>query len=372
MSGATKGKKRVLFVDDDQAFLEMVESLFDLWSKNTWEIHLAHNTGKALSIIQKSQIDLVVIDLHMPVVDGLQFLKLLHRKYPNLPKAVLTASDDPKYRDVCLGNGAELFLQKPSAIDDLESVYAALNEAIDTPVQEGFRGVLRRVGLQEVLQLECLGSKSSILEVSAGGVSGRIFIRQGSIIHATAGQRKGEPAFNYLMAIDSGEFSLKPFEEPPEESIQGQWEMLIMEAARMRDEGGEALAEESSPAPEPFPEEKPLAPVAPLPADPARLKKILAKKNAPMVLPQPQVDEMLVCSAQGDVLYEWQCNESEARIKFMDLVIQKSQQLSMSIPLGKFERIEVQLPKSRMIATTQKECNVLVRASNSTAETTTG
>lgn len=371
MSEKLKARKRVLFVDDDQAFLEMVESLFGLWSKNTWEIHLAHNTGKALSIMQQTPVDLVIIDLHMPVVDGLQFLRLIHRKYPNLPKAVLTSSEDPKNRENCLNSGAELYLQKPAAINDLESVYAALNEVVELQTQEGFRGVLRRVGLQEVLQLECLGGKSSILEIVTEGMAGRIFIKQGSIVHAHVGQRKGEAAFNYLMAINSGEFALKPFEEPPEETIQGQWEMLVMEAARLRDEvGGPNFDEPVTQVVPEAPAEKPAATfVAPLPPDPTRIKKAVSRKqSAPPSLPHPQTDEMLVCSAQGDVLYEWQCTESEARIKFLELVRQKTQQMAMSVPLGNFERLDVQLPNSHLQIKVQKDCAVMVRSSNSTPE----
>ena len=77
---------------------------------------------------------------------------------------------------------------------------------------------------------------------------------------------------------------------------------------------------------------------------------------------------MLVCSPQGDVLYEWQSTESEARIKFLELVRQKTQQLSMSTPLGQFERMEIQLPKSRFVVKVQKDCTILLRSSNSTPE----
>ena len=46
---------------------------------------------------------------------------------------------------------------------------------------------MRRVGLQEVLQMECLGRKSSVLEIFTGKVRGRIFICDGAIVHAESG-----------------------------------------------------------------------------------------------------------------------------------------------------------------------------------------
>jgi hypothetical protein len=127
-------------------------------------------------------------------------------------------------------------LEKPRTPDGFETVFATLNELAALQPQEGFRGVLRQVGLPDVLQMECLGRNSSILEISNATVRGRIFIQTGDIIHAELGDQKGEAAFNGLLALRGGEFNLKPFTQPPERSINAQWEFLLMESARVRDE----------------------------------------------------------------------------------------------------------------------------------------
>ena len=72
----------------------------------------AESAGKALSFLQKERVDLVVLDIQMPVIDGLQFLNLVHRKYPNLQKVVLTGYAQDNYRAACLSGGADLFLEK--------------------------------------------------------------------------------------------------------------------------------------------------------------------------------------------------------------------------------------------------------------------
>ncbi len=51
-----------------------------------------------------------------------------------------------------------------------------------------------------------------------------------------AGNTEGEAAFYKLLALPSGEFQLQPFESPPKRTIEGQWEFLLMESARVRDE----------------------------------------------------------------------------------------------------------------------------------------
>ena len=365
MSEKTNSKKQILFVDDELAFLEMIEGLFSLWSKNEWEIHLAHNSSKALAVIQQHPIDLAVIDVQMPVVDGLQLIRLLHQKYPNLPKVALTGSDNERYRTECLAAGAEMFFRKPSEIQGLETIFSNLNELMKLQPQEGFRGMLRRVGLEEVLHLECLGRKSSILEVVSKDMRGRVFIREGEIIHASVGELQGEAGFNRIFSLVGGEFSLKPFEEPPARTIQCSWEMLVMEAARMRDEG-----DNSTPAIPGQQTSTPGRPKEPQPSSTLGPAFSPGAKNPPPPTLQPLVDEMLICSTKGEVLYEWQCAESELRIQWIDFISKKAQELARESKLGKFDRLEIIGLKTRMVTEITPEWILLVRSSNPLGDAT--
>jgi CheY-like chemotaxis protein len=163
-------QKKILFVDDDLHFLETLQELMGHYAGANWEIHLANEAAQALAVLAANPVDLLVIDVHMPVMDGLQFLGRWHRKYPNSPKVVLTGDASEPYRSACLNGGAELFLEKPLAQGGWQSVYATLDELTRMQPEEGFRGVLRRVGLQDVLQMECLGRNSSMLEIVTGEV----------------------------------------------------------------------------------------------------------------------------------------------------------------------------------------------------------
>ena len=239
--GQTK-LKRVLFVDDEPAFLEMIGQAFSYWGRGQWEIHQATEVAQALRILQEASIDLAVVDIRMPTVDGVQLLRLLRRKYPNLMKAVLTGYATEEYRAACLAEGAELFLEKPRGPDGLHSLYAALTELVKWQPEQGFRGVLRRVGLEDVLQMECLGRNSSVLEVTGQAVRGQIFVQEGQIIHAQIADHQGDDAFHEILTLRGGEFQLKPFQEPAQTTIQAQWEFLLMESARRRDEAAHEAA----------------------------------------------------------------------------------------------------------------------------------
>jgi len=260
---------QILFLDDDRSFLEMLENVFTIWSEGRCGIHIAENAGKALGIIQRNEVDLVAVDLVMPILDGVQFIGLLNRKYPNLLKVALSGSTDPERRQACIQAGAELFLEKPCDIESMRSIFSTLEGLAlahmassqkslpgdDDDVGSGssngsgFRGMMR-VGLSDIVQMECLGRNSSILQVIAQGDKGQVYIEDGEIVHATTNDQEGVEAFNRIMALKGGEFKILPFKVPESKSIEGSWEFLLMEAARLADEQGheEAKDEENQPA----------------------------------------------------------------------------------------------------------------------------
>src|SRR4051812_36801343 len=175
-------RQKILFLDDDANFLELLQNTMQSFAGDSWEIHTATNAGQALAIIQDKHIDLVVVDLEMPVVDGPQFLTLLNRKHPNLLKVVLSGTATEAQRAHCLSLGAELVLDKAQTQTSWQSVYSTLNDLTRLQPEEGFRGVLRRVSLQDILQMECLSRSSAVLEVATKELCGHIFISEGQII----------------------------------------------------------------------------------------------------------------------------------------------------------------------------------------------
>ena len=360
--------KKILFVDDDAELLDVVRQITAELAGESWAVSTAENVAEAMSIIQDQQIDLVVVDLHMPVVDGVQFLGLLHRKHPNLLKVVLTSDVSEEQRALCLSQGAELYLQKPRSPEEWHTVHRSLDELVQFKPHEGFRGVLRRVGLQDVLQMECLSRHSGLLEISTRTARGHIYIREGQIIHAEVGERSGEDAFNHLMHLTGGEFAQKPYVAPPQQTINHAWEFLLMEAARKRDESIEPGTA--------APEVKTLATPTPLPKFTGQETQFVPRTPATLPVQEttcPDIAEFVVLSSQGDIIYNWQCQDITARVGFLEFISQKSRQLGQGLPLGPFEAFEVEGSKSRIIAQIENDHAMfvktnLVAAKNGNAE----
>ncbi len=391
MSTTFEGRRRVLFIDDDRLFLETMQRVMGALSNGSWDVSVAQNSGAAFILLHEQPINLVAIDVQMPVMDGFQLLTLLNRRHPNLQKVVLTGYPaSESYRAACLSSGAELFLEKPRTEAEQRSLFATLNELVRWQPEQGFRGVLRRVGLQDVIQMECLARNSLTLEVKAGSEQGRIYIQEGCVVHASVGQLKGEAAFHRLLALRGGEFVTRSFSEPPERTIDGSWEFLLMEAARQRDEGAQAAV----PAPFTEPEEPgtELLPAGPEPAagqatapplvsvsdargsplaasgpQPSAVRVGIGPGQAELAPPRPadadptQAEEVLICSGQGEILYQWQCRNSETWVSFLEFVSQKSRRLAQGLELGPFDRVEVQGAGSRLVALVSAQRGILVR-----------
>jgi CheY-like chemotaxis protein len=247
---STPGKKhRVLFVDDNRAFLDTISKLYVVLGKGACETDCATTVAQVFTILEQKPVDLVVVDIAMPVIDGVHLLDILDRRYPNVRKAVLTGNVTESNRAACLANGAEMVLQKPTSTEGMKAVFTVLSELILLPPQrEGFSGVLQQVGLQDVIQMLCLGRNSMVLDVRNQQVRGQIFIESGSIIHAAAGNLTGEKAFYNLLSLNSGEFQLQSFKQPSARTVNGQWEFLLMEAARVHDENAANATEKIVPA----------------------------------------------------------------------------------------------------------------------------
>lgn len=350
MANESPRRKQFLFVDDDSGFLKGIRQVFGEMSGGSWEIFTAENHGQALALMQQRRVEVVVLDLDMPVMDGLSFLRLLGRTHPGQQVVIWTGRATEESRRACLESGAALYLEKLIAPEGFAAVFAALNALADAQPQDGFGGMMRRVGLPEVLQMECLGRKSSILEVFTSKVRGRIYLSDGAIVHAESGTLQGEMALYGLLGLRGGDFNLLPFVEPPRRTISGHYEFLLMEAARLNDEGTtffEADALQAAPVEMPPPE--PVAPaVAPAPR-PARPVKIT---------------ETLLCSGAGEVLYERECSSRERRLGLLRQIETQVARLSSLLPAGRFDRLEISMPDGRAVCLVRPDMRLFVRSAN--------
>lgn len=114
---------RILVVDDDRA---VRESLRRSLSFNGYTVALAEDGVEALDAIANERPDAVVLDVMMPRLDGLEVCRQLRSTGDDLPILVLTARDSVSERVAGLDAGADDYLPKPFALEELLARLRAL------------------------------------------------------------------------------------------------------------------------------------------------------------------------------------------------------------------------------------------------------
>lgn len=107
---------RVMLVDDESEFVETLAERLEL---RGFEPHVALNGKSALENLDSFSPQIMILDLKMPGMSGLEVLRETLRRKPELPVVMLTGHGSDLERDEALASGARTYLQKPVDIDSL-------------------------------------------------------------------------------------------------------------------------------------------------------------------------------------------------------------------------------------------------------------
>ena len=110
---------KVLLVDDEREFVETLSERLQLRDVGA---SVVYDGEQALAAIAQDEPEVVVLDLRMPGVDGIQVLERIKARHPAVKVIVLTGHGSARDRDQCLKLGAFAFLQKPVDLEELAEV----------------------------------------------------------------------------------------------------------------------------------------------------------------------------------------------------------------------------------------------------------
>ena len=125
---------KVLIVDDQELFREILKVVLSV-SENIRVTDAVSGVAQALKSAEKDRPDVVLMDMRMPGMDGVEGTRLFKKRWPDIKIIVLTTFDDDDYIFGALKNGASSYLLKGSSISKLsESIRIAYEDgAIMTP-----------------------------------------------------------------------------------------------------------------------------------------------------------------------------------------------------------------------------------------------
>ena len=222
--------KRVLVVDDEEDMLWMLQRNLNKGMQDV-EIVAAKSAEEALALLSDSPVDLVITDINMPNMNGLDLLIEINNRFPGTGIIIMTAYPSNAYENEAMMRGSLRFIEKPF---DIKEVRAIVEEVLQE--NEGFQGTVDGVDLIDIVQFNGLSKATAALKVTTGSQEGMIFFKEGTVVHAMCGAETGEKAFFTILGFNGGSLQNIRGVQAPVVSIHKSIEVLLLAAAAQNDE----------------------------------------------------------------------------------------------------------------------------------------
>ena len=120
------GRKTILFVDDEPKILKGLQRIL-YPMKSEWNILLAESGAQALELLEQNPVDVVVSDMRMPAMNGMQLLSIIQKRFPKVVRVMLTGQPDrDMYCEVM--TVSHYFIWKPASYEDLRALFEGIRD----------------------------------------------------------------------------------------------------------------------------------------------------------------------------------------------------------------------------------------------------
>ncbi len=161
----------ILIADDEAEYVRILKHCLE--KDDRYHIHAANDGRQALDVIEKETIDMMVLDLTMPVMDGIELLTELHNKHIWLPVLILTGRRIREKKSPQREFGIVEFMDKPAKIEDMKR---KMEEILNAREKRDNTYGLSLTAILEVLEME---RKTGVLTINLEKEKGRIYFRDG-------------------------------------------------------------------------------------------------------------------------------------------------------------------------------------------------
>ncbi|MCK6551289.1 DUF4388 domain-containing protein [Myxococcota bacterium] len=222
---------RVFIVDDEE---DLVRALERRLSAALPGVEVLGFTAPlvALETLQSAEPALVITDVRMPGITGIELLIHARARWPALPFIVMTAFPTESVEREANTLGVH-YVAKPFKIQALVELAAELLARRDQP---GFSGAVSAATLPDLIQLFLMSGSTGVLRVWHGAREGDLWFDRGAIIHATAGELVGRSAVFEVVSWTGGKFAMDLQVAPPARTVTESTTGLVLEALRRTDE----------------------------------------------------------------------------------------------------------------------------------------
>jgi len=223
--------QNILFVDDSKP---LVQLFLDHMIKkgHNYGFFTAANGQQALEILKKETIVLIILDIQMPVMDGLQFLAELHNRRIWLPVIIMTGTDmeisEKKFGEY----GIVDYLKKPVFFEDLDK---RIIEILKRTENKDMISGISIFGILQILEME---KKTGIMSLKIGDHEGKIFFKEGKVADIEAGGLSVDEAIGEFVKPDMEikKINIEYINHLRENKINKSLTQMVLEATKEWDE----------------------------------------------------------------------------------------------------------------------------------------
>jgi DNA-binding NarL/FixJ family response regulator len=118
-SGADTPRIKVLLVDDQVLFVESLRTVLETRAGDFEVVGVAFSGREAIELVMQKQPDIVLMDVRMPGMSGVEATRIIHETYPDIHVLMLTTFDDDEYLLEAMNHGAGGYMLKDIPPEDL-------------------------------------------------------------------------------------------------------------------------------------------------------------------------------------------------------------------------------------------------------------
>ncbi len=224
--------KRVLIVDNNEELLiSLKEGLAKYRSQ--FSVILANDGEKALEILKRESVSIVISDVKMPKMNGLELLSNITNDYPDIPVIIITAYGREELEWMARKSGAVAFISKPFSVSDVS------NKLLTLLKKESDGGIIKSISAGVFMQLAEMEEMTCTIRIhtDTSDTVGVVFFRDGHLLDARYGSMMGEDAIFTILALEQTQIRIQNSCPPTAQSKIGiGLQAVLLEAMRLKDE----------------------------------------------------------------------------------------------------------------------------------------
>jgi CheY-like chemotaxis protein len=196
-SSATESRKRILIVDDEQSILNALAQVLTIVDSNI-TVDVASSAEQALTALNTKEVDVVITDLMLPQMNGLDLSKAIREKSPQTKLILMTAYGNEFIQQQAQHNGCLAYIEKPFEIDQILS---CLSDVFSPKVR--LQLALRKFVLSDIIKLFDSKQESGVLLLTVGQKQGYLILDNGNLVDAKLGTESGVIALSQIVAANN-------------------------------------------------------------------------------------------------------------------------------------------------------------------------